>query len=70
MSNIVNMNELVDISEVRVDSSLSRIERVAEYNRQIKDPDHYICCGILVTAKHPKNGAPFEECLRAMAMNP
>jgi hypothetical protein len=66
MRTAINKNDLVDIGDVRVDSSLSRNERVSEYNRQIKDPNHYKCRGLTVTAKFPENGASFEECLRSM----
>lgn len=68
MRTTINRNDLVDIRDVQVDSNLSKNERIREYNKQIKDPNHYKCCGITVTAKHPKNGATFEECLRSMAL--
>jgi hypothetical protein len=68
MRTTINTADLVDIRDVQVDANLSRKERVSEYNRQIKDPNHYKCRGLTVTAKYPKNGATFEECLRSMVL--
>ena len=56
-------NELVDISTVTVDPKLPVKERVKDYIRQIKDPDHYIDHGVEVTIRFAGK-KPFEECLK------
>lgn len=44
----VSKDSLVDIREIKVDKSLSREERIADYIRQVKNP-YCICCnGIIV----------------------
>ena len=35
------LDELVDIRDVQVDKNMSRNERISEFNRQIKDSEHY-----------------------------
>jgi len=61
-----NTNGLVDISTVSVDKNLPQKERYAEYNRQIKNSEHYISGIFAITAVHPKNGVKVEDCLRGM----
>ena len=67
MPDRANTAELVDISTISVDKDLPQRERYAEYNRQIKDNEHYKCAGFNITAIHPKNGVPLEDCLRELA---
>jgi hypothetical protein len=57
------LHELADIRDVRVDPSLSKAERVAEFVRQIRDPYHFRCGQFAVTARFAKNGPTLEECL-------
>ena len=68
MRTVFNENELVDIRDVQVDRNMSRNERISEFNRQIKDPEHYKCNKIKITAKFPKNGVPFEKCLQSIVV--
>ena len=63
MRTATNCHELVDIRDVQVEKNISRNERVTEFNRQIKDSEHYKCGGIKIKAFFAKNGAPIEECL-------
>jgi Mg2+/Co2+ transporter CorC len=64
MSEQDNNADLVDIRDVRVDSSLPKQERIAEYLRQIKNPNHYMCIGWEVKEKHAGEDAPtIEDCL-------
>ena len=62
----IRINDLVDIRTVAIDKSLPEKERYAEYNRQIKDNEHYKCGVFTITAVHPKNGVRMEDCLRGM----
>ncbi|GHU39224.1 hypothetical protein FACS1894105_13860 [Clostridia bacterium] len=57
---------LVDIRDVRVDSTLPKRERVIEYVRQIKDPYHFKCGEMNIFAKYPKNGVEIEDCLQGL----
>jgi len=64
MHDQTNYNGLMDISSVRVDSRLPKLERVAEYIRQIKNPKHYMCLGWEVKERHTDNGPTIEDCLQ------
>jgi hypothetical protein len=65
MSEQANNAGLVDIRNVCVDSGLPKRERIAEYVRQIKNPNHYMCLGWEVKEKHAGEGAPsIEDCLQ------
>jgi hypothetical protein len=57
-------NELVDIRAVQVDRALPQSERINDFRKQIKDPNHYRCGGIKVNAKYADNGKSIEDCLR------
>lgn len=61
-----NIDNLVDIRDVRVDKNLPRQERIAEYVRQIRDPYHFRCGKFVVTARFTEDGPPLEDCLRGM----
>jgi hypothetical protein len=63
MSGQINTTDLVDISSVRVDSSLPKQERMTEYVRQIKKPLHFMCLGYEITSIHAEDGPPLEDCL-------
>ena len=69
MRTTINPNELVDIRDVQVDSNMSRNERISDFNRQIKDPHHYKCGNITITAKFPKNGASMEKCFESLILS-
>ncbi|MDD7024542.1 MAG: hypothetical protein PUI37_06760 [Oscillospiraceae bacterium] len=44
----VDRDSLVDIADIKVDPSLSREERIADYLSQIKNPYLFICNGVVV----------------------
>ena len=52
---------LVDIADVQIDMSLSRVERMQSYIRQIKDPYKYRCNGIVVTVAFSDTDATIED---------
>jgi hypothetical protein len=56
--------DLVDIRDIRMDANLSKLERIAEYVRQIKDPYHFKCDEFTVSVKYADNGVKFEDCLK------
>jgi hypothetical protein len=60
-------NNLVNLSDVSTNKEFPRSSRVAEYNRQIKDPGHYWCQGFKITAIHPSTAPLLEECLQGLA---
>jgi hypothetical protein len=62
----INPDERVEISGVQVDRNLPQNERVKEYNRQKKDPNHYKCGGIKINAFFKKDGPPIEKCLTSI----
>jgi len=64
MTNTTKREELADISEVQVDKTLPRRERIIEFVRQMnRSPYHYICNGYEITAKFTEGGPAFEDCL-------
>ena len=64
MRTTISLDELADIRDVKVDSTLSQRERVIDYRRQIKDPLHYRCGTMKVNANFATNGKGIEDCLR------
>ena len=62
----LNINELVDINDIKIDNTLPKPERINEYRRQIKDPHHYKCGGLTVKAKFSDNGVTLEDCLQSL----
>ena len=61
-----NLDELVDIRDVQVDSNLPKLERILEYLRQIKNPYHFKCGKFTVTARFADNGVTIEDCLQSI----
>jgi len=59
-------DKLVDISTVSTNKDLPKQERINEFARQIKNPYFYKSGTFSVTARFPKNGPSFEECLQGM----
>jgi hypothetical protein len=55
---------LADIRDVRVDKTLPRRERVAEFVRQIKNPYRFRCGKFIVTARFVEGGSSLEDCLQ------
>lgn len=66
MRNNINSENLVDIRNITVDSSLPKEARIADYVRQIKDPYHFKCGNIAITASYSKDGKTIEECLHGL----
>jgi hypothetical protein len=64
MTATITNADLVDIRDIRVDANLSKLERIAEYVRQIKDPYHFKCGEFTVSVKYADNGVKFEDCLK------
>ena len=54
-------DDLVEITDVQIDMSLSRAERMQSYIRQIKDPYKYRCNGIVVTVAFADTDATIED---------
>ena len=61
-----NYDNLVDIRDISVDSSLSKFKRVAEFGRQIKNPYKFRCSKYIVTVKYNAKGPTIEECLQTL----
>lgn len=61
MQNKINPADLVDIRHVTVDPDLPKEARIEEYKRQIKDPYHFKCGNIAITARHSEDGRTIEE---------
>ena len=59
----VNVDELVDIQDVRVDETLPPRERAMEYIRQIKNPYCYKSNGIVVKLSFAGKKR-FEDCVK------
>ena len=59
----VNVDELVDIQDVRVDETLPPHERAMEYIRQIKNPYCYKSNGIVVKVSFAGKKT-LEECVK------
>ena len=63
---ITDMN-LVDIRDVSVERSLSRKERLSDFERKLKDKHNYKCGRFKITAIFGDENAPsIEECLRGL----
>ena len=64
----VNLDELVEIDSVEVDSSLPVNERMMEYLKQIRNPYCYLCNGVVVKISFAGKER-LEECLaRALTL--
>jgi len=56
-----NIDELIDIKSVSVNQSLSKRERIAEYNRQIKNPNLFRCGEFTIIAHFSGDGVSMEQ---------
>lgn len=63
-----NAANLVDIAAVNVDKSLPQSERFADFKRQLKDTNLYMCEGFTIRAKYSNSGDKIEDCLRGMVV--
>lgn len=60
----VSKESLVDIREVKIDKSMSKEERIADYIRQVKNP-YCICCnGIIVKMSFEASDETLENKLK------
>jgi predicted esterase YcpF (UPF0227 family) len=57
----INIDELVDINSVSINPNLSKHEKIAEYNRQIKNPHCFRSGKFIVTAKFSGDGVTMEQ---------
>jgi hypothetical protein len=64
----VDPNDLVDLNDVRVDTSLPRIERIKEFLRQIKNPYCYRVGKTIVKVSYAKDGDTLEDRLESLLM--
>lgn len=60
----VNLDELADIRDVKIDTSLPREERIKQYLSQIKNPYCYRCGDIIVRVSFADTGATLEDRLK------
>ncbi len=58
--------DLVEITQIFVDPSLTMEQQKLEFARQLKDPNHFLCHGITVHAKYNPDGPTLAQCLQGM----
>lgn len=66
MENKNALLDLVDIKDVKVDTTLSREQRIKEYVKQIKNPYNFKCGNIEIVATFWGNGLSLEECIKGL----
>ena len=59
----IDVGDLVDIRDVRVDTELPKQERIVEFIRQVKNPYLFKCGDFVVGVKYANNGLSLEDCL-------
>ncbi len=59
---------LVDINDVKIDTSLPKEKRIEEYVTQIRDPNNFMCGKYQVKVSFAKNGLSLEECLAGILL--
>lgn len=57
----VSKDSLVDIRDVKIDTSKSREERISDYIRQVKNPYCFQCNGIIVKMNFSQSGETLED---------
>ena len=62
----IDRDALVDIRDVKVDTSLPKEERIKEYVRQIKNPYRFKCGSFIISARFASDGVTLEERLQAL----
>jgi hypothetical protein len=60
----VDINELADIRDVKIDTSLPKEERIRQYLAQIKNPFLYRCGDIIVRVSFANTDATLEDRLK------
>ncbi|MDL2217870.1 hypothetical protein LJC27_04355 [Christensenellaceae bacterium OttesenSCG-928-M15] len=79
--NVINLNQmqsidlrtvspdtLADIREVKVNKSLPRDARIADFLQQIGNPYCFRCGKFVVKARFAENGASLEDCLKGILL--
>jgi len=59
----ITVENLIDICDIKVDTSLPAEERIEDYIRQIKNPYCYKCGDIVVKIKFIDTDVTMEECM-------
>lgn len=57
----VQRDSLVDIKDVKVDTSLERAERLSDFLTQIKNPYCFVCDGVIVKIRFADTKDTLEE---------
>ena len=57
----IDRDSLVDISTVKIDPSLPRDQRIADYIRQIRNPYCYLSGGVVVRISFAETEATLED---------
>ncbi len=55
--------DLVDISTISIDPSLSDEQRVREMLHQVKNHLNFMCCGYEIEACYPNTNLTMKECV-------
>ena len=64
MNKQINHTYLKDISRVRVDSNMPKLERIIEFVRTMITPTHYMCLDWEVKEGYTADGPPIEDCFQ------
>ena len=64
--NKVQADDLVDIRTVVVNNELPKEERIADFVRQIKNPDLFKCGKYTVRAVFSESGQTLEDCVKSL----
>lgn len=62
----ISHDNLVDIRNARVYESLPQDEKLTTYINRIKNPYHYKCGAIAITAEFDENGPTMANCVGHM----
>lgn len=54
-------DDLVDIRDIKINTSLSKNKRVEQYIKQIKNPCKFKCGKLTVQIEYAKNGVSLED---------
>ena len=66
---LVQKESLVDIKDVKVDTSLSRTERLREFVKQVGNPYCFLCEGVIVKMCFADTEETLEDKLNAYFMS-
>jgi hypothetical protein len=62
--NQTDITALVDQRTVNINRELPKSERLVDYVKQIKNPYHYKCGTVTISAYFPDEAPSFEECMQ------